>query len=107
MYYDIEKSGLRIRELRTAKNLTRQDLAEKIGISENALQKIERGINGAKIDNLIIMTEVFGVSLDYLVCGCEERDGFEGILTGLSEPEKLLVRKTVLAMVKNIELLRN
>ena len=47
MYYDIVKSGERIKELRKVAGITRQSLAEKAGISVDALRKIEQGINGA------------------------------------------------------------
>ena len=40
MYYDIVKSGERINGLRTARRMTRQQLAEHIGLSVDALQKI-------------------------------------------------------------------
>ena len=53
MYYDIVNSGERIKELRAARRMTRQQLAEHIGLSVDALRKIEAGVNGAKIDTLI------------------------------------------------------
>ena len=53
MYYDIVHSGERIKELRAARRMTRQQLAEQIGLSVDALRKIEAGVNGAKIDTLI------------------------------------------------------
>lgn len=53
MYYDIVNSGERIKELRAARRMTRQQLAEQIGLSVDALRKIEAGVNGAKIDTLI------------------------------------------------------
>ena len=53
VYYDIVKSGERIRGLREKFNLTRQELAERIGLSVQALKKIELGMNGTKIDTLV------------------------------------------------------
>lgn len=73
MYYDIVNSGERIKELRAARRMTRQQLAEQIGLSVDALRKIEAGVNGAKIDTLISIAELFHISLDYLVCGCERK----------------------------------
>lgn len=58
MYYDIVKSGERINGLRTARRMTRQQLAEHIGLSVDALRKIEAGVNGAKIDTLISIAEL-------------------------------------------------
>jgi len=73
VYYDIVNSGERIKELRAARRMTRQQLAEQIGLSVDALRKIEAGVNGAKIDTLISIAELFHISLDYLVCGCERK----------------------------------
>ncbi len=68
MYYDIVNSGERIKiELRAARRMTRQQLAEQIGLSVDALRKIEAGVNGAKIDTLISIAELcFILTLDYL-----------------------------------------
>ena len=67
MYYDIVNSGERIKELRAARRMTRQQLAEQIGLSVDALRKIEAGVNGAKIDTLISIAELFHITLDYVV----------------------------------------
>ena len=58
MYYDIVNSGERIKELRAARRMRRQQLAEQIGLSVDALRKIEAGVNGAKIDTLISIAEL-------------------------------------------------
>lgn len=58
MYYDIVNSGERIKQLRAARRMTRQQLAEQIGLSVDALRKIEAGVNGAKIDTLISIAEL-------------------------------------------------
>lgn len=58
MYYDIVNSGERIKELRAARRMTRQQLAEQIGLSVDALRKIEAGVNGAKIDTLISIAKL-------------------------------------------------
>lgn len=106
MYYDIVESGLRIRELRTAGNMTRQSLADEIGLSVDALRKIERGTNGAKIDTLVGIADVFHVSLDYLVCGCRKDMELDGLLAGLKETEVRFIRSMVINAVENMALLR-
>lgn len=106
MYYNIVNSGQRIRELRTAGNMTRQNLADRIGISLDALRKIERGTNGAKIDTLVSIAELFHISLDYLVCGCEKEAEIDSFLTGLNDAEVQFIRNMVQNMVQNMILLR-
>ena len=103
MYYDIVKSGERINGLRTARRMTRQQLAEHIGLSVDALRKIETGVNGAKIDTLVSIADVFEVSLDYLVSGSERKTDTDSLLAGLKENEIQFIRNMVLTdnIIKN------
>ncbi len=73
MYYDIVNSGERIKELRAVRIMTRQQLAEQIGLSVDALRKIEAGVNGAKIDTLISIAELFHISLRVYLHLCKNR----------------------------------
>lgn len=93
MYYNIVESGERIRKLRENMGISRAVLAEKVSLSTDAVRKIERGTNGGKIDTLVTLAEYFGVSLDYLVCGCMQEES--GIFAGLRENEVKFIQKTV------------
>ncbi len=95
----------RIKELRAARRMTRQQLAEQIGLSVDALRKIEAGVNGAKIDTLISIAELFHITLDYLVCGCERKAEVDDLLVGLKEKEVQFIRNMVLNAVDNMKLL--
>lgn len=48
---------------------TQEFVADYIGISLDGYQKLERGVNGAKVDTLVAIAELYDVSLDYLVYG--------------------------------------
>lgn len=85
--------------------MTRQQLAEHIGLSVDALRKIEAGVNGAKIDTLISIAELFHITLDYLVCGCERKAEVDDLLVGLKEKEVQFIRNMVLNAVDNMKLL--
>ena len=91
MYYDIVNSGERIKELRAARRMTRQQLAEQIGLSVDALRKIEAGVNGAKIDTLISIAELFHITLDYLVCGCERKAEVDDLLETAGHTKKVII----------------
>ena len=105
MYYNIEKSGIRIRELRKARGITRQKLADEIGISLDAMRKIETGKNGAKIDTLVSISNYFCVSLDYLVCGCEKKAEIDSLLARLNEKERQFIKNIVLCIISQINLI--
>lgn len=104
MYYDIVKSGERIRSLREKSNMTRQELAERIDLSVQALKKIELGMNGTKIDTLVEIADFFHTSLDYLVCGVERNSnmGMDELCQGLKERELLFVRMMVKSTIENM-----
>lgn len=106
MYYNIVESGLRIKELRLARDITRQQLADEVDISLDAMRKIENGTNGAKIDTLVSIADYFCVSLDFLVCGSEKKAEVDSLLAGLNDKEVQFVRNMVLSAVQNISLLR-
>lgn len=56
----------KIREARTKMGISRASLAEDLGISVNFLGDIERGLKLPSVPNLIMMTNILKVSLDYL-----------------------------------------
>jgi transcriptional regulator with XRE-family HTH domain len=58
----------RLKELRKARNWTQQKLAEKAGLSFNAITKIEQGAaEHPTLKTLIKLADAFGISLDALV----------------------------------------
>jgi len=60
------KIGSTIRELRKSKNLTQEQLAEKLGISFQAVSKWENNISLPDITIIPALASVFGVSVDRL-----------------------------------------
>lgn len=106
MYYDIVESGKRLKDLRMKEGITQDDLSEKIGITKNAYQKIERGANGAKIDTLVRLAEIFNISLDYIVCG-KQTQTVESMISGVSENQQAFILATVSSMIKNFEFLKD
>ncbi|MBO5208559.1 MAG: helix-turn-helix domain-containing protein [Lachnospiraceae bacterium] len=58
--------------LRKANNLSQEALAEKLGISRQAVSKWERAEASPDTDNLILLARLYGVSLDELLKTDEE-----------------------------------
>ena len=69
MYYDLEKSGKRIQQLRKNQSITLEELSEKLNITDRQLRRIEKGESGGPIDLLAEIAVMFNVSLDYLIMG--------------------------------------
>ena len=72
MFYDIEESGKRIRQLRRQKKYTQEKLAEELNIDRSVLSRIEIGKYTCGVELLAQISAFFGVPLDYLVFGREE-----------------------------------
>jgi transcriptional regulator with XRE-family HTH domain len=59
--------GDKIKELRIKKGLTQQKLADATGISRSAIAMVEKNKQGLGKENLITMSNFFGVTVDYLL----------------------------------------
>ena len=58
---------MRLRELRTDKQMSMKQLAVAIGTTDAAISNWENGINEPKISYVIRLCEFFNVSADYLL----------------------------------------
>ena len=58
---------MRLRELRNKCGLTQNEMATKLGVSGQTILNWENGIYEPKINQLIQLADLFGVSIDYLV----------------------------------------
>lgn len=67
--YLIKECGKRIRQLRKEHGITQEQLAAKLNIGERHMRKIEMGEKGPSVDILVELTELFEVSLDYIILG--------------------------------------
>ncbi len=63
--------GERLRYLRQEKNLGQIQLAKELNVGKSIISSWELGICEPKLSNLILITEFFNVSIDYLA-GLEE-----------------------------------
>ena len=72
--YDLKESGKRIAKLRNDKGLTQAELAEELNINAKTISKVERGVIGFSVDNLIRLSEYFNVELEYLVGHSEQTE---------------------------------
>lgn len=67
--FDMNKIGRKIAELRKANNMTQMELADKLGISFQAVSNWERGNTMPDVSKLPELAELFHVSIDELLNG--------------------------------------
>lgn len=59
--------GLKLQEIRKQNKLSQEALAEKLGVSRQAISKWERGESAPDTENLIALSRIYGVSIDELL----------------------------------------
>ncbi len=72
MFYDQEKCGARIRQIRKQNGYTQERLADELNIDRSVLSRIEAGKYACGVDFLAQIATLFGISLDFLVFGKAE-----------------------------------
>lgn len=61
----------RIQYLRNTKGISQEELANKVGVSRQAVSKWESEQSTPDLEELIIMSDFFGVTTDYILKGIE------------------------------------
>ena len=93
MYYSTKVSGARIREFRLAKKLDQIELAELLNVSHGYISLIESGKKGCSVDVLIALSNLFGVSIDYIVLGTAT----------LTAPDSAALKADIQALIGQLE----
>jgi len=61
--------GQRIKALRIEKDLTQDELGEKLGLDKGTVSKMERDENAPTAKTLLTLKKLFGVSTDWILTG--------------------------------------
>lgn len=96
--YDIVETGNRIKELRKQKEKTQEQVAADVGINAKTYQAIEQGKRGASIDTLLLLSEYFKVSMDFLVKGVDRVSALDLQLSAMGRDRQ----EKVVRIMKNI-----
>lgn len=98
----------RLKELRKQANLTQVELAKRLGIGQSSYADWERGRKKPTQENLVKISKVLSVSIDYLVGNSEEKlndlDNIEFLFRmnskGLTEEEKEIFKKELIEFME-------
>ncbi len=83
-----KEMGIRIRVQRKKLLLTQEEVAEKLGISVKHFSEVERGLTGISIENLIKLSNILGLSLDYIIKGETDKFNWDSTLSLLESVPK-------------------
>jgi len=62
-----EEVGKRLKECRAAAGLSQRDVAKLLGVAQPIYQRFEKGVFECDYSQLVALSEIFGVSCDYLL----------------------------------------
>jgi len=108
IYCDKEFIAEKIKKARKKADLKQSELAERIGISEKHLSKIETGKNFPALDNFLKMAEILNFTLDDFGIKTEqviskEKEQLLKIILSASDEEI----KAYLGIIQNINSIKN
>ena len=72
---DFRKVGRKISSYRKRKNLSQDELAERLYVSRQLVSKWENGTGIPKIDHIIDLCEILDVNFEELLCLNDEKEG--------------------------------
>ena len=75
--------GKRLKALRKQAEKTQEQVAEAVGLEPGTISRIERGAKGMSIDSLLMFSEIYGVSTDYILKGDETTTPSDALLEEL------------------------
>ena len=99
MNYDIKRSGERIRQLRIESGLTQEKTAAALNIDRSFYNRIETGKKGCSIDLFVQLSNLFHVSLDYLILGKYSSNSLDNI-------DRVQIKKDIAKLVAHLEQFR-
>ena len=91
-YLNLEMLGKRIKQGRLKLDLTQYALAEEVGVSQNFLGDIERGIKAPSITTAIRLANVLGMSLDIMFA--------ESLTNQVKETEDIILSDKQVSIMK-------
>ena len=91
-YLNLEMLGKRIKQGRLRLDLTQYALAEEVGVSQNFLGDIERGIKAPSITTAIRLANVLNISLDVMFA--------ESLTNQVNETKDVILSDSQLAILK-------
>ncbi len=84
--------GDRIKMLRVSRNMSQAQLARRLGMTRSSVNAWEMGLNMPSAQYLVDLSEIFNVSVDFLLCNEKEQTMY---VSGLTEEDIALVYRMV------------
>ncbi|MBQ2767025.1 MAG: helix-turn-helix transcriptional regulator [Clostridia bacterium] len=104
--FDTIKFGRALSTLRKESDMTQNEVADKLNLSRQAISKYERGESFPDISVLVMMAELFHITLDQLIGYGEPTKGESSILREVARGNADIVAKNIADVVNLAPLLK-
>lgn len=94
--------GSKIRKQRIAQDLTQEELAEQVGVSTSFIGHLERGTRKGSLETIVSISNVLGLSIDYLLGGSLNLTPIGKVPKNLSVNQSIAFRNIVAAICENL-----
>lgn len=91
---DLRSVGKKIQSLRVTHNLTQDELADKLYVTRQALSKWENGQSIPTIDNILLLSRLFNVTFEEILC-LNEKTEFDHEDLFKSHDRYLIINKII------------
>ena len=98
--------GERICKLRKRSGMTQEQLAEKMDVSIQMISNLERGMKAIRIDNLVKLSRILGVTADFILTGQQTTSDLDSLsqkINRLSAEHRDLIELIVTYLSKEAE----
>lgn len=83
--------SVKIQQLRKSNGLSQEQLAEKLEVSRQAVSKWESGVSSPDMEKIVLLSELFEVSTDYLIKDEEISKSNQTVQESVHVPRKLYI----------------
>lgn len=104
--FDIVKFGKALSTLRKNADMTQNEIADKLNLSRQAVSKYERGESFPDISVLVMIAELFGITLDKLIGYGEPTTGESSILKNVAKGDADVLAEDIADVVNLAPLLK-
>ncbi len=94
--------GNRLRNYRTSAHITQEKMAELLDISLKHYSEVERGLKGLSVENLIKLSDISGISIDYLLKGGHNYETVPDTLIEIYETCPLEKRQRFIKLMQDL-----
>lgn len=82
---DLNSIGKRIQNRRKQCGYTQEQLAELMNVSIQMISNLERGNKAIRIDNLVNLSQILEISIDYILTGKKAKPDFDELTSRIAK----------------------